>query len=227
MSYLEMKKTILNIFDENNFIQLYNNKQQKKVMLSNCIDIVFPGYKTKIQDNKYDYRVEYNQIPLSHVNIIVDLYNKAIQAPHLIDEIKRFLIYLAIKGDEINMANFPGLLNYNFDNPSNDLLNFVLEAHNRINKQYLLNGNRNKNYSFYELAAVIPIIVLQEDINYPMPRYQGRRMSFYRYYEAIMCNSYGELEDVINRALTHDFVPFYRDLDYSEIKNLRFNNIFV
>lgn len=52
------------------------------------------------------------------------------------------------------------------------------------------------------LTDLMFYIGLQEDINYPMPRYMGRTMCFFRYLEAIYCkvNAAHKLEEAIERA---------------------------
>jgi hypothetical protein len=75
----------------------------------------------------------------------------------------------------------------------------------------------NWNYSADELRYVISYIVLQEDINYPPPGHEGRRMPFYRYVEALMMNEVAvatsyTLDDVISRTLSHGRPPLYGEL---------------
>lgn len=67
-------------------------------------------------------------------------------------------------------------------------------------------------YSYSEterLAALIYWITLQDEINYPQPRYNGRRMPFCRYFEAVYCakNNDFTLEDVCKRCNNRWHVP--------------------
>lgn len=67
-------------------------------------------------------------------------------------------------------------------------------------------------YSYSEterLAALIYWITLQDEINYPQPRYNGRRMPFCRYFEAVYCakNNDFTLEDVCKRCNNRRHVP--------------------
>lgn len=59
-------------------------------------------------------------------------------------------------------------------------------------------------YSLDELLHTIAWIALQEDINYPMPRYQGRKMPFYRYIEAIYVYTDPENPHKLNRQTVLD-----------------------
>lgn len=210
MNYDELKQYLLDEFSLNNFEGLYNeNRTNTGVILAENnynlnLTIAFPGYKTKFRNNRftYDYRVDLNRIAISHANIVTDIYNKSVQAPELRTDIYNFLIDLAQNGLNINLNNYERLLNYEFNPPPNELLTLIKDAHG--NKFYNRNAN-SWNYSFQELSTIIPYIVLQEDINYPMPRFEGRRMSFYRYIEAIFCledNEYSII-NVINRTLSH------------------------
>lgn len=76
-------------------------------------------------------------------------------------------------------------------------------------------------------------IVLQEDINYPIKEgYQGRKMSFYRYLEAIYCqymdyaaayNNRHSIEEVIERIYAKYKSKLWKDaneIDYHIIKSL-------
>jgi len=50
-----------------------------------------------------------------------------------------------------------------------------------------INGLNEVNSNIYFNARrLIFWLTLQEDLNYPMPRYQGRKLTFQRYYEGIL-----------------------------------------
>ncbi len=60
----------------------------------------------------------------------------------------------------------------------------------------------DKGFSFEQLTDLMFYIAIQEDINYPERYYQGRKMCFFRYLEAIYCKVYSNhtLEEAIHRA---------------------------
>ena len=194
MNYNQLEEYVLKIFKDGNFIKHWEdykrtgnrkeiNSQRKIVNTDLKLSINFPGYKTTQKHKKliYDYRVDLNNIPISHTNIVIDIYNKCNQAPYLSNNLYRFLLDVSENALNTNLKNY------------NELLNF-----NRTANSW--------NYSIEELKYLISYIVLQEDINYPMPKYNGRRMSFYRYIEAIICannNNNYTLENVIERTLSH------------------------
>jgi hypothetical protein len=72
---------------------------------------------------------------------------------------------------------------------------------------------------------LIKWIALQEDINYP-PRhgYQGRRMTFARYHEAVLCaegHTEHHITEVVRRALEHRRQQEWADMDYSFLSEIR------
>ncbi|MFW6008466.1 MAG: hypothetical protein ACOCP8_04280 [archaeon] len=213
MSYKKMRKQLLKHFEENNFKEEYknNNINENQYYVPNKynLDLVinFPGYKTKRKKGYwyYDYRVDLNNTPISHVNIIIDLYNKAIQLDD-ITILYDFLIDIAHQGDDFNRKNYLKLDNINFSPPSQELLGIANKVYNDKNKHFDYSGNENWNYSIDELSHLIMWIVLQEDINYPMDKnFSGRRMSFYRYLEAIYTSKSNnkKINKVIKRAIKH------------------------
>ncbi|EGT3614304.1 hypothetical protein E5N06_13325 [Clostridium perfringens] len=218
MNYNQLEEYVLKIFKDGNFIKHWEdykrtgnrkeiNSQRKIVNTDLKLSINFPGYKT-IQKHKkliYDYRVDLNNIPISHTNIVIDIYNKCNQAPYLSNNLYRFLLDVSENALNTNLKNYNELLNFNFIAPSTMLLNRAERKHRNLNKYFNRTAN-SWNYSIEELKYLISYIVLQEDINYPMPKYNGRRMSFYRYIEAIICannNNNYTLENVIERTLSH------------------------
>ena len=247
MSYRTMEDKLLKVFRNNNFEAIWqdgekqkkiNNGQnpninilQYKVPNHYNLDLVirYLGMKTKRKNHGlvYDYRVDLNSIAISHANIILDLYNKASQIPKKTCLLENFLLDLAINGDEYTLFNHQELLNHKFSPPDESLINFVDEVHQNQNKKFQREGNKDWNYSMIELAHVIMWIVLQEDINYPMPKYEGRRMPFYRYLEAIYCaknpkDTRHTLKAVIERALSHSRPPLWYkcNIHYNLIRNL-------
>lgn len=57
-------------------------------------------------------------------------------------------------------------------------------------------------FTIEELSTLMFYISIQEDINYPMPRYMGRTMCYFRYLEAVYCKVYNQhtLEEAIEKA---------------------------
>ena len=95
---------------------------------------------------------------------------------------------------------------------TNHLLIRVKNAHG--DKKYNPVGN-SFDLTLEELFCSIKWIVLQEDINYPIP-FEGRRMPLARYLETIFItqNNSHTLEDVIKRALFHSRPTQWTDMDY-------------
>ncbi len=60
----------------------------------------------------------------------------------------------------------------------------------------------DKGFSFEQLTDLMFYIAIQEDINYPEKFYQGRKMCFFRYLEAIYCKVHSNhtLKEAIYRA---------------------------
>lgn len=238
MTYKEMEKRLVAIFNQYDFKSLtieknFNKKRINLEAISRNTDIyiTFPGYKSKIKNNNitYDYRVNIKKgnkdIALSHVNILIDLYNKCLQLEEGSYILIELLHDIALNGHGYNRNNFEVLDSYIFNPPNKDLIDYVHNTYREEGKQYNELGN-SWSYTLDELADSITWIVLQEDINYPMPRLQGRRMSFYRYLEALYCcdnaNGRHKLKEVIKRTLSHSIPVFWNDCDinYDIIKNL-------
>ena len=66
----------------------------------------------------------------------------------------------------------------------------------------------DRGFSFEQLTDLMFYIAIQEDINYPERYYQGRKMCFYRYLEAIYCKIYSNhsLKEAILRAKAN-YIP--------------------
>ncbi|MDX8045376.1 hypothetical protein SH601_05175 [Gracilibacillus sp. S3-1-1] len=182
------------------------------------LEISFPGYKTKITNHKvtYDYRVSLKGIAISHANIIVDLYNKAIQLQDRAYLLNDYLLDIAERGYDYNRQQYMAF--NQITAPDSSLLNRVEKIHSSIGKQFGRKGNEDWNYSLDELSYMIMFIVLQEDINYPPPHYEGRKMPFARYLEAVYLaqhpqNGTFNLKDVFLRTLAHHKRPIPYKLD--------------
>jgi hypothetical protein len=230
--YNFLRAFVLNKFEEKGFLKVWldgeeerkkeNSKYNKNVNTQSFkvpnkfnLDLVisFPGYKTKIKNDKiiYDYRVSLNQIAISHANIVTDLYNKALELKGNSSIINQYLFDLANNGYDYQRENYLKI-NEIINPPSVNLLDEVQMFHNNLNKKFGLQGNENWSYTLDELSYVIMFIVLQEDINYPPPYYLGRKMPFSRYLEAVFLaqhpdNGVYKLRDVLDRTLVHNIRP--------------------
>lgn len=224
MNYTEANQVLMREFQANNLMQLARNRQNHvreflAATLNNGsqIFIVYPGYKCRPDrygGYTYDYRVDIVfphrnnfRTTLSHVNLVVDIYFKCQNNRGLLrlfdEEFRRFFVNGT---DELNLNQYEEL---NIPIMNQEFVNEISAIHRRIiyngrPKQYNRNGNRY-SLTFEELFESILWISLQEDINYPMPRFEGRRMPLSRYLETLW--TYQEnnhnLEEVIRRALSH------------------------
>lgn len=187
MGYIDEQQRILDYVTENGMIiELTPDKDNEKIyyqelqVLSNYkkIAIRYPGYKTKI--NKSDYCVylvdEHGEHPISHVDIMQDLYEKTnIQNYELM---KKYIEDVATDGKDIEIP-------------------------------YGLRQMHTNGFTFEELTLLMFYIAIQEDINYPMPRYMGRTMCYFRYLEAVYCkvNHSHSLEEAIEKATRRNGPP--------------------
>lgn len=232
MNYKELQYYLISEFSLNNFKDKWKANDINNSFLNIQNDygvdlkIYFPGYKTEERDGKliYDYRVELNDIPISHTNIITDIHSKANQLmernPTLLKRLYTFLVDLSINGLELNLEKYNDLMEFEFLPPDLSLIEKVRNAH--FEKRYNESANQ-WNYTFEELFIAVPYIVLQEDINYPMPKFEGRRLSFYRYIESIL-SSYKicHIEYVIHRALAHKRLDLFEEYIkfYEPVRNI-------
>lgn len=162
------------------------------------IQIVFPGYKP----NATDYRVELVKngvaIPLSHMNIIVDLVNKTAYQGMDVNGLRAALEKHAIEG-ALDFAALASTLPYQQNAPSQVLLQRVPTSR----------GNES-DLTLEELFTVIRWSALQEDINYPIANGKaGRRMSYYRYAEALHGVKHGTptIEEMVPRTQFKGYPP--------------------
>ncbi|KEZ13077.1 hypothetical protein Lp90_1990 [Lactiplantibacillus plantarum] len=228
--YVKFKNQIMTIFQEKNnhdkFIKSVSDKSLinkesiniSKKNIATKITINYPGLKTYIKKNNepvYDYRVSLNGIPISHANIDVDMYNKALQLPDdKISLLYEFLCDVEYNGYKINYQKYKPIDELNLTPPSQDLLDEISKQHTSLKKNFRIDGNNKWNYSLTELFMSLTWIVLQEDINYPRKNgKKGRQMPFYRYVEAIaLADSRINTEnytitDVIGRTVQHKTIP--------------------
>jgi len=227
MNFQQARNYLTTVFNQNGFSQNVQNKNihATQVVVETCsngteISVSFPGYKAYITGNKtvYDYRVDIvkNGIKtaLSHTNIITDIYNKIDSCNMSASELRNVLIEVSQEGN-IMLQSIVQRLPYNPSAPNQNLLTRVANAHN--GKTYNAVGN-SFDLTLEELLSSIKWIVLQEDINYPISNgYEGRKMPFARYLEAIFVtqNTSHTLEEVIQRALSHSRPSQWNEMDYS------------
>ena len=135
MFYNRLEERLVKIFKDNDFIGAMRRNEEKFIPVKNKYDldlqIKYPGYKAEIRNGKviYDYRVDYNSIPISHVNVVVDLYNKIVQAPQLRELYREFLVDISRNGWGINIDKYKGLDEVKIKNPSEELLNHITVIH--------------------------------------------------------------------------------------------------
>ena len=231
MNFIDAKKHLQNTFDNNHFTQHVKEGRihTTQVLIEKCtnnteISISFPGYKASVKENKtvYDYRVDIKkngvQTALSHANIITDIYNKIVNGGIPITLFYKALIEMA-KNGTLDILEIEQKLAYKPYKPSGVLIERVRNAHRK--KQYNETGN-SFDLTLEELFLSIKWIALQEDINYPMPRFEGRKMPFARYVETIFItqNNTHSLEEVIERTLSHKRPSPWKEIDYSFLKTI-------
>lgn len=239
MNYKELKDYLLGVFKENDFEGEWKaGRIHRKVLeLENennmHITIKFPGKKTQENEDgfKYDYLVEFNQIQVSHAHIVIDIYNKISQyvgtekGDELIQLLYNYLNALVLDGHEIDLKPYIQLDNWKFTAPNEEMINLAQNIHKVNDRPYDIKGNE-RSFSIQELTRLIPYIAVQEDINYPYGK--GRKLSFYRYMESILCNCQGyeehSLNEVIMRTLQKKPIPplwncpYYKEIDKVSIR---------
>lgn len=207
MSYRSMKQNLINTFDDNNYYNLTYNRNYHQLQLpyynSQTIDIVleYPGRRSRITNNElnnYDYRLLLNGQPPVHNFLIDDLYNKSLNYPELREELINFLTDLAINGDDVDSSEYDEL------------------------------NNINCGISIQDLSKLIPILVLQEDLNFYKPHQHGRKLSFYRYIEAVIAADNGNeytVQTVKDRTNNHGRRPpnLWEEYEnyYTDVVNIR------
>ena len=226
-----MKRFLLTEFKKNNFKELIKQgeKLSKSAILAELengtvFSAHYPGYKAKINGNTiyYDYRVDIEknniQVTLSHVNIIVDLFNKVFKKTLLKNDLLTMLenIYQEGNIEPLYMTN--SLQNYQAINPPGEKTIEGLEKfYKKIGKKFNSAGNQ-WDLEIQELYTGIVWIALQEEINYPQENgFEGRKMPFSRYIEAVQYSAVKKpINPIIHRALIHNRRPLpLDDVDYS------------
>ena len=187
MSYTDERERISNYMKNNgNNIKLMPDRSNEKQYYKELekfdndkkIAIRYPGYKTT--STKCDYCVylvdENGEHPISHVEIMQDLYNKTTLQNY--EYMKKYIEGVAQCGKDIDISD-------------------------------LQVTSDDNGFSIEELTFLMFYIAIQEDINYPEQRYEGRKMCFYRYLEAVYCKVYSNhrIDEAINRATTKGYIP--------------------
>lgn len=183
---------------------------------------VFPGYKCVNWrgEVKCDYRVDIEKAgartALSHANLVIDIVHKVQSEPDSAAFLYSTFEALArnqTTGVQESAATYhakPASL------PSTELKAECDRIHrNQVPKSKFYNALGNSiPISFEELAIAIQWIIIQEDINYPPPRWQGRFMPLRRYVEAIASVETGacSLEEVLSRTLVEGRPPSPKEL---------------
>jgi len=219
MNFNEVNEYLQNLFSEIDFFKVAkqpNGLHSYKKTTELCgdgayISVSYPGYKAKNGKTR-DYRVNIHRgdfsTSLSHVNIVVDIYNKIQNGMDVQEFIKALIEF--IKDGDINVIN-----NLHYDacnSPSDDLIAYVVKAH-PVNKIEGYNRKGNLfDWTLDELFISIKWIAVQEDINYPNG--MGRKMSFLRYIEAIFVSvdTTHTLGEVINRTLAHNIPDQWKEI---------------
>lgn len=145
-------------------------RHSRRIVLRGEIGLIltYPGYKTERAKAKIDYSVKLKGHPVSHADIVRDIWGK-LESGVNPDLLQNFLLDIAENGIISNATGYSSI-------------------------------NSGDGYSLDELRYTIAWIALQEDINYPMPRYQGRRMPFSRYIEAIYAHTYPHNPQQLTKA---------------------------
>ena len=226
MEFKKGENFLEKLFEEENFYALeVHSKEEKVYECGNGTEIyvVYPGYKAS-SDN-YDYRVDIKKnsekIPLSHANIIADIYNKSVN--EWVDLVKfKYLLIEVFKEKAFEFEKYEEFYEYRPNRqPSKEIIDRIDEAHK--SKEFKREGNQ-WDLNFEELFHSIKWIVIQEDLNYPMEKgYEGRKMPLARYVETIYCSQKDdhELEQVIERAIVHNKRPRqWKEIDYSFLDDI-------
>ncbi|MFT5884917.1 MAG: hypothetical protein ACI9IP_001374 [Arcticibacterium sp.] len=232
MNFRDARTVLEGIFLANNFeLSLKKGlKHTQQRVLETCssgtiISVSFPGYKAQMKQGKvvYDYRIDIEmrglKTALSHANIIVDIYNKIRNGGLFALGMGNALIEVS-EDSPFALKSYGSDLAYSQIKPPDELLHKMVSAHGE--KSFNKLGN-SFDLTLEELFKSIKWIVVQEDINYPIEAgFEGRRMAFARYLEAVFVsqNDTYQIEEVIARALAHRRVKPWLEMDYTFLKNI-------
>lgn len=155
---------------------------------------MYPGLKTTI--SKVDFRVHLarglNAHVLSHVDIIVDLYWKA---RYRLDAIAGLNLLEWL--DQL-FEHGPMAIQAVCDYKAVDIDDVLRRS---IKSKTSMWQPMRRELTFEELAASACWIALQEDINYPAPRYYGRALPCIVYAEAVHAASRDTHFSLLNRTI--------------------------
>ncbi|MFH1689138.1 MAG: hypothetical protein ABIE42_02740 [Candidatus Eisenbacteria bacterium] len=189
------------------------------------IQLRFPGLKTKLykQPARYDFRVDIlradSSTTPSHASVIADIHNKCLLRPDLVADLTLLLHNMFPDSDGDPLDETRHLSDYSsLAPPGPDLLKAIAHSHAGLGKIFKPAANE-RDLSVPELIAVVKWITLQEDINYPMEQgFEGRRMPFARYIEAVHSAASGRsIEEVVERALMHRRLQLWEGVEYGVI----------
>jgi hypothetical protein len=241
MLYRDAEQTLLAEFSCNDFIGKFLSGERlscrhtvDELPNGTSISVVYPGRKTKVEKDAggahihyYDYRVDIHKagqtLALSHVNILVDIFNKCLRGGVPVEIMRKFL--RDILRDEPNYREQIDILPDRAPvPPAAVLLQAVEGAYADAGRTSFDPRGNQWDLEFMELALSIKWIALQEDINYPPRRgFQGRRMPFARYHEAVLCaegRTPHHITEVVRRALEHSRQREWPDMDYSFLREI-------
>lgn len=193
MGYIdEMQRIIQYVTKDGIIIKLASDRSNEKKYCKELekfsngkrLIIRYPGYKTTSKKCDYCvYLVDKNdESPISHIQIMQDLYEKTTEQNY--ERMKQYIETVAKRGKDIEGED--------------------IEVYNA------LQDSCDIGFSFEELTSLMFYIAIQEDINYPEARYQGRKMCFYRYLEAIYCKTHTNkytLDDANRKAEAKGYIP--------------------
>mgnify|MGYP001477617668 CR=1 FL=1 len=208
-SYTEMKNRLMQLFGIDSYQDrdLYEQHHEVDRAGDSRIWICYPGRKRR----GWDYRVDIalrgeaydpnNPITPTHLDVAFDLYRRVQCCQELSAPLRTMLSDLA-KDERIDPQQYECL--------------YRCQPHP--------SQAEGIEYTMLELTYIIRWITLQEEFNYPIPLYEGRKMPFKRYLEAIEAGSSDchSIDEVIRRAQVRGGrVPInWNDLDYMGIDDL-------
>lgn len=160
---LFMKNAVKNAINKNEYANTHSPYNQSGV----SIKILYPGYK----QNGGDYRMVINgSSPPKHTDIVNNFHQ---------------MTTISISSINQNNANNPAITPNRIKaliiSEINQIIDFLDSIYiNGLNHVTTLGSNEDI------LKNIIYWITLQEDINYPRPKFRGIRLSYCRFYEGIL-----------------------------------------
>lgn len=241
MLYRQAERELLTIFEQDDF----SGRFERGELLSGehvvqddlphaTISVRYPRRKTRLDRDArgarvrfYDYRVDITKdgqtLALSHVNILIDIFNKCLRGNVPVQAMRQFLRDVS-RDEATSRAQIDILPSRPPVPPSAALLDAVAGVYADMGRTFYDRRGNQWDLEFIELALSIKWIALQEDINYPQRRgFLGRRMAFARYHEAVGCaegHTTHHITEVVRRALEHRRQQDWADMDYSFLREI-------